>query len=168
MRERPKTFQFCNFQCVGTVIVRRSVRNVMGAQSARSRHTHNANSSQRPSGSFHQVGSAGQVLYKRPGTRGTQMNLANVKICALNKSDVVSVARHCQSLVGQRSCETDRCAGNVGADWAFSVMVSGRKSGVVSCAIFCVGCPPPASLWTDAPGSPRAASLPPPIRARHP
>ena len=30
------------------------------------------------------------------------------------------------------------------------------KSRVVPCAICCVVCPPPASLWTDVPGSPRA------------
>ena len=45
MRERPKTFQFCNFQSVGTVIVTRSVWNMTGAPSECFRHTHNANSS---------------------------------------------------------------------------------------------------------------------------
>ena len=67
----PKTFQFCNFQSAGTVIVRRSVWNVTGAPSARFRHTQReqlCNRGNRPSGSFHQVGSAGQVLYKRPGS----------------------------------------------------------------------------------------------------
>ena len=160
MRARPKTFQFCNFQSVGAVIMRRSVWNVTGAPSDRSRHTQReqfCNRGNRRSGSFHQVGFAEQVLYKRPGSMcHTDDPRVGQNVCAEHERVVVSVARRCQPLVGQRSCETVRFAGTMGAGGAFSVMVSQWKSGVVSCSICCVGCPPPASPSTDAPGSPRA------------
>ena len=122
VRENPKTFQFCNFQSAGTVIMRRSVWKCdwLPNPHAPDRHTHTHNANSSATGA---TGRAGVPSSAQEGMCHTDDHLAYVKLCALNDERVVaSVARQCQPLVGQRSCETARCAGNMGAGWAFSVM----------------------------------------------
>ena len=53
------------------------------------------NKGKRPSGSFHQVGFAEQVLYKRPGSMcHTDDPRVGQNVCAEHERVVVSVARH--------------------------------------------------------------------------
>ena len=122
-------------------------------------HTH-ANSSATGA-----TGRAGVPSSAQEGMCHTDDHLAYVKLCALNTSALLcplpgSVSRWSVSAVARLPAAQ--------ATWEVVGPSPSWKSRVVPCAICCVGCPPPASPGTDALGSPRAAPLRPPRRARHP